>query len=247
MSLFDLLAENPATLIRYGLFFAALAIAIPFFGYIGRLFPNYDEERNLFLAKIFGIIATFGIAFTIAVTALFVYVHPAFISFEFFAVVAFLLPLILGPAIAMPFYLTKGIGDSALNLFQVKGRQVDNRNGAEIFIIYAAFGVVASNFHDILWCGEKTGWFTVTGHLGPELDIWVNIIGANTYDYVFFGFFMLLHVIFCGAIAVLLLRRYAHRFGKNLLQTRHSRRAFILAWLGALLWGYGLYIMDKSS
>ncbi|MHA1428452.1 MAG: hypothetical protein ACTSQI_20910 [Candidatus Helarchaeota archaeon] len=247
MSLFDLLAENPTTLIRYGIFFAVLAIIIPFFGYIGRIFPKCGASRNLFLAKIFGIAATFGLAFTVAVTAVFVYVRPDFISFEFFAVIAFLVPLILGPAIAMPFYLTRETGDSPLNLFQVAGRHVDNRNGAEIFIIYAAFGVVASNFHDVLWCGEKTNWFTVTGHIGPELEIWVNVVGANTFDYVFFGFFMLLHVIFCGAIAVLLLQRYTHRYGEKLLQNKESRRALILAWLGALLWGYGLYIMDKSS
>ncbi len=247
MSLIDLLAENPTTLIRYSIFFAVLAISLPFIGYLGRLLPKANESRNLFLAKIFAIAAVIGIALTVATSYLFIIVKLNGISFEFFAVVTFVIPLILGPTVALPFYLTRQTTDSVLNFFQVEGRKINNFNGAEIFIIYAAFGVVASNFHDILWCGEKTGWFTITGFKGYELEIWVKIVGANTYDYVFFGFYMFLHVLFCGVFATLMLWRYMRRSQVSLIRTPNCRRAVILAWLGALLWGYGLYLMDSSS
>ncbi len=242
MTLIALLMDNPRTAIAYLIFFAILATLIPFFGYIGRIFPRFNEKRNLVAAKIFLIIAIFGIIFTVLVSFLFVYIKLRdIINFEFFAVIMFVFPVILAPFTFTPFYLTKS--DSSLR----EGRLVENRNIAELFVVYAAFGVVASNFHDILWCGEKTSWFTVTGYNGYELEIWVKVVGANTYDYAFFGFYMILHVVFCGCLATIMLWQYTRRYGEKLLRNRNSKSAFILAWIGALLWGYGLYIMDKSS
>ncbi|MHA1265328.1 MAG: hypothetical protein ACTSRS_08860 [Candidatus Helarchaeota archaeon] len=247
MSLWDLLLQNPTTIVAYSIFFILLGSTLPFIGYIGKKFPSLRAETNLRIAKIIGILAAFGIVFTVGICFSFVFLKLEGISFEFFAFVAFVIPLILGPLIFLPFYLTRSKGDHVLSVCRAAGRTVNNRAASELVIVYAAFGVIASNFHDILWCGEKTNWFTTTGYLGYELDIWVRTVGANTYDYVFFGFFMLLHVIFCGCLATFMLWRYSRRFGHNLFQNKSSRKAFCLAWVGALLWGYGLYIMDKSS
>ncbi|NVM31703.1 MAG: hypothetical protein HWN65_22890 [Candidatus Helarchaeota archaeon] len=240
MTLIDLLMDNPRTVIAYTIFFAILALILPFFGHVGRIFPRFNKKQNLIIARILSILAIFGIILTVLISFLFVYVKLRdIVTFEIFGVVTFVFPLLLAPLVFAPFYLSKP--GSLLR----EGRTVEKRHSAELFIVYAAFGVVASNFHDILWCGEKTSWFTVTGYNGYELEIWVDIVGANTYDYVFFGFFMLLHVIFCGTLATFMLWRYTRRYGESLIRNPHSRWAFILAWGGSLIWGYGLYVMDS--
>lgn len=240
MTLIDLLMDNPRTVIAYTIFFAILALILPFFGHVGRIFPRFNKKQNLIIARILSILAIFGIILTVLISFLFVYVKLRdIVTFEIFGVVTFVFPLLLAPLVFTPFYLSKP--GSLLR----EGRTVEKRHSAELFIVYAAFGVVASNFHDILWCGEKTSWFTVTGYNGYELEIWVDIVGANTYDYVFFGFFMLLHVIFCGTLATFMLWRYTRRYGESLIRNPHSRWAFILAWGGSLIWGYGLYVMDS--
>lgn len=232
--------DNPRTVIAYTIFFAILALILPFFGHVGRIFPRFNKKQNLIIARILSILAIFGIILTVLISFLFVYVKLRdIVTFEIFGVVTFVFPLLLAPLVFAPFYLSKP--GSLLR----EGRTVEKRHSAELFIVYAAFGVVASNFHDILWCGEKTSWFTVTGYNGYELEIWVDIVGANTYDYVFFGFFMLLHVIFCGTLATFMLWRYTRRYGESLIRNPHSRWAFILAWGGSLIWGYGLYVMDS--
>ena len=242
MTLIDLLMDNPRTVIAYTIFFAILALTLPFFGHVGRIFPRFNKKQNLIIARILSIIAIFGIILTVLISFLFVYVELRdIVTFEIFAVVTFVFPLLLAPLVFAPFYLSKP------GSFLREGRTVEKRHSAELFVVYAAFGVVASNFHDILWCGEKTSWFTVTGFNGYELEIWVDIVGANTYDYVFFGFFMLLHVIFCGTLATFMLWRYTRRYGESLIRNPHSRWAFILAWGGSLIWGYGLYVMDSFS
>lgn len=247
MSLWDLLAQNPTTIIVYSIFFVILATTLPFIGYLGQRFPKLGAKGNFKAAKIFAIITLAGIIITVATTFMFIWLDiRGLLTFEVFALIAFVVPLILAPFAYLPFYFTKQTDGGALNLFKVEGRTVSRRNTAELFVVYAAFGIVASNFHDILWCGEKTSWFTVTGFNGFELEIWVDIVQANTYDYVFFGFFMLLHVIFCGAIATFFLWRYTRRYGEGVLNNPNSRSAFLLAWIGSLLWGYGLYLMDSS-
>ena len=254
MSLLDLLMQNPNTVIAYSIFFAVLALTLPFIGYLGRIFPSLGKEGNFKLAKIFAIVALIGVILTVGVSFTFVYLKIRdIITFEFFAVITFVFPLILAPFAYLPFYLTKQTDSSVLNLFKVEGRTVRRRNATELFVVYAAFGVVGSNFHDILWCGEATDWFTHSAISGGELQIWVDIVGAVPapgevhISYDFFGFFMLLHVLFCGAIATFMLWRYTRRYGENFLRNPNSRSAFLLAWIGALLWGYGLYLMDSSS
>ena len=244
MTLIDLLMDNPRTVIAYTIFFAILALTLPFFGHVGRIFPKLNKKQNLIIARILSIIAIFGIILTVLISFLFVYVKlKDIVTFEIFAVVTFVFPLLLAPLVFAPFYLSKS------GSFLREGRTVENRHSAELFIVYAAFGVVASNFHDILWCGEITNWFTYSAPSSGELQIWVDIVGATDpkISYDFFGFFMLLHVVFCGALATFMLWRYSRRYGESLLRNSNSRSAFILAWIGALLWGYGLYIMDKSS
>lgn len=243
MTLIDLLMDNPRTIIAYTIFFAILAILLPLIGYLGKIFPKLSEKKNLITSRVFLGLAIFGVILTVLVSFLFVKLVKLrnLITFEFFGVITFIFPLLLAAIAFAPFYLTKP--EASLR----EGRLVENRHLAELFVVYAAFGLVASNFHDILWCGEKTSWFTVTGYIGYELEIWVDVVGANTYDYVFFGFFMILHVIFGGTLATFMLWRYTRRYGEKLLRNPNSRTAFLLAWIGALLWGYGLYLMDKSS
>jgi hypothetical protein len=243
-TLIDLLLENPATILIYSVFFLILAILLSFMGHLGKIFPKTSEKQNFVLARIYTILAIFGISFTVFIAYAFIWLRwRDLINFEFFAIVEFILPLILGPLIFAPFYLTQR---SDRNDNKLNGREVDNRNSFELMVVYAAFGIIASNFHDILWCGTKTNWFVETQHNGYELEIWVKLVGANTYSYVFFVFYMTMHVLFCIIIATIFLQRYARRYNTSLLKDRNLQKAYGIAWLGALLWGYGIFIMDSK-
>ncbi len=245
MSLWDQLIQNQTTVIAYSLFFTILALTLPFIGLLGRKIPSLSEKKNLLLARICLIIGIAGIILTVAIS--FLHKYLGIVDFIPFAVITFVFPLLLGAIMAFPFYLTKQNTGNNYSLLRAEGRRLDDRNSAEIFIIYAAFGVVASNFHDVLWCGEITHWFTTTAGSGGELQIWVDIVGATSDTYEFFGFFMLLHVIFCGLLATFMLWRYTRRYKEGLLKNPNSRSSFLLAWIGSLLWGYGLYLMDSLS
>ncbi len=244
-TLIDLLLENSATILYYSIFFFILSVTLPFIGYLGKILPRANEKHNLFLARIYGILSIIGIGFTIFIAFAFIWLKwQDLISFDFFAIVEFMVPLIIAPLVFAPYYLTQRLntGDKKL-----KGREVDNRDSLELMVVYSAFGVIASNFHDILWCGTKTNWFIETQHNGYELEPWVQIVGANTYSYVFFVFYMTLHVIFCAVLATLFLRRYARRYKSSLIKDKNLRKVYLIMWFGALLWGYGLYIMDSKS
>ena len=242
-TLIELLAESPTTIIVYCVFFAILSVILVFIHHLAGFLPEFNEKQNLVISKIYRILSIAGVICTVSFPFIFVFLKlHDIVNFEMFAFITFVFPIVLAPLVVMSFYLIKQSDEDRKKRV---GRKVDNRNIIEVIVIYAALSIVASNFHDILWCGTRTNWFTETQHLGYELELWVTLVGANTYSYVFFVFYMSLHVIFCGVVSTIFFILYAKRNGVHLFKNKTLRKAFILAWIGALLWGYGLFVMDS--
>ena len=242
-SLIELLIESPFTILFYSILFSVISIILIFIHHLERILPDFNEKQNLKLAKVYLILSIVGLILTVSFPFIFIFLDlENIVNFEMFAFITFVFPIVLAPLVTMSFYLIK---PSQQKRKKNEGRYLNNRNIIELVIVYAALSIVASNFHDILWCGTRTNWFTETQHNGYELEIWVTLVGANTYSYVFFVFYMSLHVIFCGLVSIIFFMRYAKRNGGSLLKNRDLRKAFVLAWLAALLWGYGLFVMDS--
>ncbi len=80
------------------------------------------------------------------------------------------------------------------------------------FLCFLFFGFAATNLHDVLWCGTRTGWFAFPVDAGYDLDLWINFFQSPSRDYRVFGFYMGFHVVIFCMYALVNLWRYFHTF-----------------------------------
>ena len=73
---------------------------------------------------------------------------------------------------------------------------------------FLCMGFAGANFHDFLWCGLATKWYSVPLEAGYDLDLWINLFQSPTRDYRVFGFYMEIQVIIFCAYIILNLWRY---------------------------------------
>ena len=200
---------------------------------------NHFNKKEFQSRRLSFILLSFGIGLIISsclVISLFnkhlFDILEGFWGFHFFATFAFtLLPIGIG--------LVCGYG------FMRNTISIPRGTFALFLFCFLAFGFAATNLHDLLWCGTRTGWFAFPVDAGYDLDLWINLFQSPTRDYRVFGFYMGFHVVIFCVYAFVNLWRY---FGKLPQSTRRLRIKIALM-SSLVIGGYGflIYVFDYPN
>ncbi len=142
--------------------------------------------------------------------------------FAIFAIFAFwILPIALGLLGVYSFILKRGtyrLGDALL-----------------LTICFASFGMIGSNFHDVLWCGTVTNWYQTEKIAGADIALYFNTFGifdGGRYDYRTFGLFMVIQIVLELTIGTTSLYKY-YKIDKS--RSKKGNKAKYIKIFGLLL------------
>lgn len=96
--------------------------------------------------------------------------------------------------VLLPFFY----GFIALYSYVLKKGEFKMGNAFLLFVSFSSFGWVASNVHDVIWCGVVTEFYTISHHAGEDLAFWYWVFGITDraiFDYRAFGTYMFLSVL----------------------------------------------------
>ncbi len=146
-------------------------------------------------------------------------------SFDFFTVFAILAFWVLPIALGL-------LGVYSLILKEKKYQLGD---AILLSICFASFGMVGSNFHDVLWCGTVTNWYQTEKIAGADIALYFNAFGIfdeSRYDYRTFGLFMAVQIVLELTIGTAALYKY-YKF--DTLRWKKSNKSTYLKRFGLLL------------
>ncbi|NVM02300.1 MAG: hypothetical protein HWN67_08180 [Candidatus Helarchaeota archaeon] len=112
-----------------------------------------------------------------------------------------------------------------------------------VFISLFALGLAASFFHDFLWCGTRTIWYTQSWDSGYDLVPWREFLHVESKDYRVFGFYMLILVIILLSYTAILINKY-YSFLEEKLDKATKNKTFLISLLCFIILGVALYIVD---
>ena len=109
-----------------------------------------------------------------------------------------------------------------------------------------ALGLAGSFFHDFLWCGTQTTWYTKRWDSGYDLVPWREFLHVESKDYRVFGFYMGVLVFILLSYTAILLNKY-YSFMEEKFDKRTKNRIFIISLLNFVILGVSLYVVDFES
>lgn len=114
-----------------------------------------------------------------------------------------------------------------------------------ILIAFTALALAGGFYHDVLWCGNATEWYTIVHEGGYDFDVWTVVVGVTNRDYQLLGAsqgtLALILIIFC----ILLLWRY-NSLSENRFIWQNKVKAIIIGIFIVLFFGFFLFIIDAA-
>lgn len=119
----------------------------------------------------------------------------------------------------------------------------------EFFILLFAFSALAlagSLYHDFLWCGTRTNWYTELAEGGYDFDLWIQIVNVESRDYRLLGASQGTMSLFLIIFAGILLWKF-NSFLEVKLNRTQKIQLIILSFFGVIFFGFFLFIIDYGS
>jgi glucan phosphoethanolaminetransferase (alkaline phosphatase superfamily) len=116
----------------------------------------------------------------------------------------------------------------------------------DFFILLFAFGALAiagSFYHDFLWCGTVTNWYTERVEGNYDFDLWLQIVHLTNRDYQLLGISQATLAIFLIIFTAILIWRY-NFFSDNKLNWQKTVLICILSFFIIVFFGFFLFIID---
>jgi len=119
----------------------------------------------------------------------------------------------------------------------------------DLFIILLAFtglALAGGFYHDVLWCGNATEWYTRFSEGGYDFDAWIQLVGVDNRDYrllgVSQGTLALVLIIFC----IIILWRF-NNLSENKFTWQTTIKMIIIGIFIVLFFGFFLFIIDTAG
>ncbi len=112
-----------------------------------------------------------------------------------------------------------------------------------ILISLIALGLAGSFFHDFLWCGTQTSWYTQRWDSNYDLVPWRDFLQVESKDYRVFGFYMGVLVFILLCYVTLLFNKY-YTFLEEKIDKSTKKRIFIISMSCFIILGFALYVVD---
>ncbi|MBD3354266.1 MAG: hypothetical protein GF364_22480 [Candidatus Lokiarchaeota archaeon] len=118
--------------------------------------------------------------------------------------------------------------------------------GDFLVILFAsgALGMAGSFYHDVLWCGTRTEWYTIESLGGYDFDVWQIVVNVDSYDYRLLGISQGTLALFLVIYAIILF----HKLGKvsgNTLNQKKKLELTLFCMFFVFFFGFFLFIIDS--
>ncbi len=115
-----------------------------------------------------------------------------------------------------------------------------------ILLSLFALGLAGSFFHDVLWCGTRTSFYTQQWDSGYDLVPWRTFFGVASKDYRVFGFYMGVLVFILLSYVAILFNKY-YSFSEERFDNSHKKKIFLIVLLSFFVLGVSLYVIDYQK
>ena len=119
----------------------------------------------------------------------------------------------------------------------------------EFFILLFAFSALAlagSLYHDFLWCGTRTNWYTTPAFGGYDFDVWNFIVGVQSKDYRLLGASQGVLALILIVYSIILLWKF-NSFLEIKLNIIKKIQIIIFSFFAVIFLGFFLFIIDYAS
>lgn len=114
-----------------------------------------------------------------------------------------------------------------------------------LLVAFCALAMAGSFYHDVLWCGSATNWYTEVHLGGYDFDVWTMVVGVDNRDYQLLGIsqgtLSLILIIF----AAILLWRF-NGFQETKLTWKNKIQTIIISFFIVIFFGFFLFAIDAS-
>lgn len=121
------------------------------------------------------------------------------------------------------------------------------RLGDVLILLFAigALGMAGSFYHDFLWCGTRTSWYTQVAEGGYDFDLWTRVVGVASRDYQLLGASQGTLAVILVGYAGLLLWRYYRLVPEPPTRGEKAHVALLLFFMVVFL-GFFLFVIDYN-
>ncbi len=119
----------------------------------------------------------------------------------------------------------------------------------EFFILLfacSALALAGSFYHDFLWCGTRTNWYTIPAFGGYDFDVWNLIVGVQSKDYRLLGASQGVLALILIVYSIILLWKY-NSFLEIKLNLMKKIQIIIFSFFAVIFLGFFLFIIDYGS
>ncbi|NVM28075.1 MAG: hypothetical protein HWN65_04470 [Candidatus Helarchaeota archaeon] len=119
----------------------------------------------------------------------------------------------------------------------------------EFFILLFAFSALAlagSLYHDFLWCGTRTNWYTTPAFGGYDFDVWNLLVGVQSNDYRLLGACQGVLALILIVYSIILLWKF-NSFLEIKLNMIKKIQIIVFSFFAVIFLGFFLFIIDYGS
>lgn len=112
-----------------------------------------------------------------------------------------------------------------------------------LLFVFSALAIAGSFYHDLLWCGTVTNWYTERVEGGYDFDLWLQIVHLTNRDYQLLGISQATMAGFLIILAAILTCRF-NQLSENKITWQKALLISILSFFIIIFYGLFLFIID---
>ncbi len=114
-----------------------------------------------------------------------------------------------------------------------------------LLVAFCALAMAGSFYHDVLWCGTATDWYTKVNLGGYDFDLWTIIVGVTNRDYQLLGISQGTLAIFLIIFAIILLWKFDSMQDAK-FTWKNRLKLIITSFFSVVFFGFFLFIIDAA-
>ena len=114
-----------------------------------------------------------------------------------------------------------------------------------LLFAFSALGLAGSLYHDVLWCGTATNWYTEVRIGNYDFDLWTQIVGVNNRDYQLLGISQGTMAIYLIIYAIIILWKF-NSVQEFKFTWKNKINIIITSFFAVSFFGFFLFIIDAA-
>jgi len=114
-----------------------------------------------------------------------------------------------------------------------------------LLFAFCALAMTGSFYHDVLWCGTATDWYSRVNQGGYDFDVWTIVVGVTNRDYQLLGMSQGTLAIFLIIFAIILLWKF-NSMQEVKFTWKNKIKIIITTLFIVIFFGFFLFIIDAA-